>query len=211
VKRVLLLACMTLCACRGSEASSGPAGAGSAAPSGSAQPTGPAASAHVVLTVSKEFFGQDKVELKGPAFLDISGQPDDLDYELRIFNAGARDASCDTRLGFGVPIGGDGFALRLQNDRLSPGKKHFRGKPATLDGVRWTLYWPKNGKTTNSGNGAATSAVKVRFSAFGDGTAQGEVLGKLGEGDEETIRGTFTARICKKPEAPPAPQGSAAP
>lgn len=167
-----------------------------------------------MLTVSKEFFGRDEVELRGPAFLDISdvsGQPNDLDYELRIFDAGARDARCDTPLGFGIPIGGDGFALRLQNDRLSPGKKHFRGKPAALDGVRWTLYWPKNGKTTNSGNGAATSAVKVRFSAFGDGTAQGEVLGKLGEGDEETIRGTFTARICEKPDAPPAPRGSAAP
>jgi hypothetical protein len=87
---------------------------------------------------------------------------------------------------------------------MHPGKTPFEMRPTTLDGVGWTMYWRSKTSPggTNSGNGADNSAVRVSFTSIGDDTATGTVKGTLDGSAKETVDGTFTAKICRKPQKP---------
>ena len=203
VRALPLLVLFPLAACNKASGGESSAKGGSSSAKKADDKEANASKTNLDLTLGKDFWGVDSMKLSGPAFLFVrgfetkkEGDQAPYDWELHVYNEGAK-ATCDTEFGFGHKVGGNGWALSVSND--SSGS--FFMKPADLDELHWTMYYPSklSPEGTNSGNGASNNTLRLKFTKIDGDTAAGEIRGSLSKGENEDVKGTFVAKICTRP------------
>ncbi|MCA9642856.1 MAG: hypothetical protein H6718_20210 [Polyangiaceae bacterium] len=170
----LLIAACCVVACNKPEGEP----AGSETKAAASQPPA-AAGPNVSLEVVAPFASKEPIKISGTQAFAFPGT------NVLAFVDAKAAASCDK---LPYKFGGDmgsGFAVELR----------VWDNPGTTEAITpgYTIYYPLNGRTTNSGN--SSSKLEVKFSEMNDDVWVGTVSGVMTANDKMT--GSFVAKVCK--------------
>ncbi len=157
---------------------------------------------------------------QGPAFAHVIKKADGSMEIARIvvFDAGAKDKTCESLLKRRAPAGGGGYALEISGDRATDHYSEYGvdgggtpitfGKPAELKGG-YCVFKPKDpaapqGRSTGACMFGAASESTAKLDVVGEDAIVGsityrvapELAEKLGDRAKSSIEGSFRAKTC---------------